>query len=155
MEDVRPAVAEDVAPLALLVAAARAAAGGRRGGPELIARWDPAAGVETALRAWRTDPDRLVLAGTFEGAVVGVAVGRIGAAGPDGTVGVVDCCYVDPPAREVGVGEALARALLEWFAGRGCTAADVAALPGDRATKQLFENLGFSARLLVLHRRLR
>jgi GNAT superfamily N-acetyltransferase len=99
------------------------------------------------------DGSRLVLVGTYVDATVGVASGHV-AGGGAGAVGVVDCCYVEPAARGVGVGGALVAALLGWFAERGCEAADVAALPGDRETKQLFERFGFSARLLVLHRRL-
>lgn len=153
MEGVRPARDEDVAQLARLVTAARSSAAERRGGAELAASFTPGE-PEDVVRAWRADPDRLVLAGTLDGAVVGVGVGRVEDRGVTGSVGVISCCYVEPAARGVGVGEALASGLVAWFAERGCTATDAAALPGDRATKQLFERLGFSARLLVLHRRL-
>lgn len=43
---------------------------------------------------------------------------------------------------------------LDWFVGAGCTGVDALALPGARATKNFFEENGFTARLLVVHRRL-
>ena len=45
--------------------------------------------------------------------------------------------------------------LLEWFRGRGCNGVDATALPGNRATKNFFEMSGFTARLLVMHHRMR
>ena len=158
MEGARPAVFEDLASCARLLDAARRAAADLRGGPELVAEspsWTASGPIAADVLAtsWARDPRRRLLAGTFDGAVVGVAVGRL-AEGGRGTVGIVDCCYVDPEARGVGVGSAMAGALVTWFAAQGCTAVDAPALPGDRSTKQLFESLGFSARLLLLHRRL-
>jgi hypothetical protein len=44
--------------------------------------------------------------------------------------------------------------LLEWFGARGCSGVDATALPGNRATKNIFEESGFTARLLVMHHRL-
>jgi hypothetical protein len=37
---------------------------------------------------------------------------------------------------------------------RGCSGVDATALPGNRATKNFFEESGFTARLLVMHHRL-
>jgi hypothetical protein len=45
--------------------------------------------------------------------------------------------------------------LLAWFSARGCLGVDSTALPGARETKNFFEESGFTARLLVMHRRLR
>jgi len=154
VEGVRPAAPEDVAALARLLEAARGAAGERRGGPELLATChETDGGAAELVRSWRDDARRLLLAGLFGDVVVGVAAGHV-AARPPGLLGVVDCCYVEPAARGVGVGSALAEALMEWFVEQGCVAVDALALPGDRGTKQLYEALGFTARLLVLHRRL-
>jgi GNAT superfamily N-acetyltransferase len=136
VEHARPAGPEDMARCRELLAAARQEAGTRRGGDRL-----PAGDLVTG-------PTRLVLVGEFEGAVVGLAAGHL----RPPHVGWVDCCYVEPAARQVGVGGALMAALLGWFAERGCTDVDAVALPGDRETKQLYEAAGFSARLLVLHR---
>lgn len=174
MESARPAREEDLARCAELVAEARAAAGVQRGGSLLLAagtatggRGDTTAVMArtavltraagdplAAIRPWMAaTPDRLLLAGVFCDVVVGVAAGRIEPARPGAApIGLVDCCYVEPDAREVGVGSALVAALLAWFSERGCGGVDAVALPGDRSTKQLFEAAGLSARLLVLHR---
>jgi GNAT superfamily N-acetyltransferase len=158
VEGTRPAGPEDVATCARLIAAARAAAAQMRGGPELLAAWrveepgDPSA-LEAAVGGWLADGRHVVLAGVFDDVVVGVGVGHVTESAGE-PLGVVDCVYVEPDARNVGVGSALTGALVAAFAGRGCGAVDTPALPGDRSTKQRFEAAGFSARLLVLHRRL-
>jgi N-acetylglutamate synthase-like GNAT family acetyltransferase len=76
------------------------------------------------------------------------------AASMSGTTGVIDAVYVDPGCRAVGVGEALLGEALAWMAGAGCDAVDAHALPGARQTKNFFEESGFTARLLVVSRRL-
>jgi hypothetical protein len=45
-------------------------------------------------------------------------------------------------------------AILAWCGEQGCNAVDAYALPGDRQTKNFFEESGFTARLLVMHHRL-
>ncbi len=72
---------------------------------------------------------------------------------PDGRrIGTVEELYVDPACRAVGVGEAMMSEALAWFSAAGCPGVDAAALPGARATKNFFEESGFTARLLVMHR---
>jgi len=164
VEAVRPAGPGDLARCVDLVAAAQAEAGTVRGG-ELLAvlgavptaahgtpgtegRADPGALVD----AWASgDPSRILLVGLFEEAIVGVGTGHL-VEGHHRHVGRIDCCYVEPGARQVGVGAALIAGLLDWFKERNCSDVDSVALPGDRATKQLLEAAGFKARLLVLHR---
>jgi GNAT superfamily N-acetyltransferase len=99
------------------------------------------------------DPRRRVLVGTIDDEVVGLAIGRIDAVG-ETSVGVLDACYVEPEARGVGVGRALLDELVSWFGVSGCRGVDVAALPGDRGTKNFFEAAGFKARLITMHRAL-
>lgn len=151
MEHVRPAGPDDLARCAELLAAARHEAKASRGGELLGALHAGQATVD----AWAAEgPSRILLIGVFAGATVGLATGHLpGEALADGRhLGRVDCCYVEPGAREVGVGTALVEGLLSWFVAQGCTDIDALALPGDRATKQLYETAGFKARLLVLHR---
>jgi len=62
--------------------------------------------------------------------------------------------YVDPAAREVGVGENLLAAVAEWAGEHGAGTLDVPVLPGIRESKNFLEGAGFVARLLVMHRRL-
>lgn len=151
MEGVRLAQPSDMARCVSLLEAALDAAKRLRGGPDLL---DGRGGTSSPVGDW-TAPgsDRVLLAGLFDGQVVGVAAGHTE---PDrgGLLGVVDCCYVEPPARQVGVGGALAGSLMEWFTDRGCAGVDALALPGDRSSKQLLESCGFKTRLLVLRRRL-
>jgi len=99
------------------------------------------------------DPRRRILVGTVEGVVVGLAVGRVDSVG-EASVGVVDGCYVEPAARQVGVGRALLDALVAAFAASGCRSVDVPALPGDRESKSLLEHAGFKARLITMYRSL-
>lgn len=143
MERVRRATADDLDECAALLARARDELVGKRGAEQLLSV--PRADV---TRWWDAGPDRILLVGEFEEAIVGFAAGRVGERG----VGTVDCCYVRPEARRVGVGGALMAGLMEWFADAGCSEVDAAALPGDREAKQLYESAGFTARLLILHR---
>lgn len=140
MEGARRAAPGDMAECRRLLDEVRAAGAALRGGPERLAD----ASAELA--------DVTVFAGTLEGEVVGVGAAHVRASTV--ATGVVDCCYVRPEARGVGVGAALVAAMLDWFSESGCAAVDAPALPGDRETKRLLEAEGFSARLLVMHRRL-
>ena len=60
--------------------------------------------------------------------------------------------FVEPPARSIGVGESMTDALLALAAERRCIGVDALALPGHRATKNFFEDQGFTARALTMHR---
>jgi len=156
----RPAQLGDLPALGRLLEAAGRELAGRRGARLFVSgagAGPPARGagadVDELLAAWMAEPPRCVLAGTLDDVVVGLASGHVEppvrGVGP---IGVVDCCYVEEAARQVGVGGALRTALQAWFDRQGCDGVDVPVLPGDRASKQLWEAAGFSARLLVLHR---
>jgi GNAT superfamily N-acetyltransferase len=67
----------------------------------------------------------------------------------------VDVIYVEPPAREVGVGETLLGAVTDWAGRHGAAGVDVQVLPGMRSAKNLLEGSGFATRLLVMHRQLK
>jgi ribosomal protein S18 acetylase RimI-like enzyme len=66
-------------------------------------------------------------------------------------LGVITDLYVEPAARSVGVGEAVTAAIADHCRSRGCAGIDVVALPGHRATKNFFEEQGFTARAIVMH----
>ena len=68
--------------------------------------------------------------------------------------GIIDEVYIQPAAREVGVGEALLSKVYSWCKQNGCKSIDAFALPGDRLTKNFFESFGFTARLIVLNHHL-
>ncbi len=154
VEGARPALPEDLAACARLLREARERARALRGGSELLASClGAAADIDDRwVGETLTGADRMLLVGTIDGVVVGVGAGHVETRD---RVGTIDCCYVEEGARGVGVGTVLATSLIRWFSDAGCRAVDAQALPGDRGTKQLFESQGLSARLLVLHRRLR
>ncbi len=156
MEAVRPATASDTAACRRLLAEALAAVRRQRGGVALagVEGGDPTSGAldpDELLTSWLAPSnDRIVLVGLFSDEIVGLAAGRLGPGAA--SAGEVLCCYVEPAAREVGVGRALLDGLVAWFTARHCTEVDATALPGDRHTKQLYEAGGFTTRLLVLRR---
>jgi GNAT superfamily N-acetyltransferase len=149
MGSARRATPADAASLLELEAAARRAVAAQRGGPLLLAH--DARPFDTAAV---DDPDRLVLVGTIGDVPVGYAVAAVAELDGGGALAVLDALFVDPEAREVGVGEAMMELVLEWCAARGAVGVDAVALPGDRATKNFFEAFGLTARAIVVHRSL-
>ena len=155
MEAARPATEADVAALARLVREAIGELAPTRGGAvwkASEARQEP---VEDTLRRDMADPDRRVLVGTIDSVPLGYAVARAERLNDGSLLGVVQDIYVDPGAREVGLGEALMADLIGWCTERGCFGMDAMALPGHRSTKNFFEESGFTARKLVMHHSLR
>jgi GNAT superfamily N-acetyltransferase len=123
--------------------------GGLRGG-DILASDLTRPDLAGMLRADLDDPDRMLAVGTIDETLVGMAAAhRRGAAA--GSVAVVDLVYVEPEARQVGVGEALIDLVTAWAEELGCRGVDAPALPGSRSTKAFFEAHGFQARLLVMH----
>ncbi len=125
-----------------------------RGGAVFVAREARPEPVEDSLRSAILEPDRTVVLGTIDDTVMGYATGRTEILRDAATLGVIDDLFVEEEARAVGVGEAMMDSLLDWFRTRGCSGVDAMALPGARATKNFFEESGFSARLLVMHHRM-
>jgi GNAT superfamily N-acetyltransferase len=154
VEAARPATGDDVARLAELVAEAVAEQADGRGGRIWSVREARAVPAEASLAALVADPEALVLAGTIDGTVVGYAVAVTEELRTGERLGVVTDVYVDPGAREVGVGEALLDRVVAWCEGQGCIGIDALALPGNRNTKNFFESFRFTARAIVVHRRL-
>ena len=71
-----------------------------------------------------------------------------------GRIAELQALYVLPGARGVGVGETLMKAVLAWAEASGAEGVDSVALPGDRATKNFFEQFGLKARAILVHRSL-
>jgi len=154
VEGARPATPSDLAHLAELSTRALAELAPTRGGAVFVHREGRAAPVEETLERDLADPEAVVLAGTIDDVVVGYATGRTEVLRDGSVLGIIGDLYVDEGARSVGVGEAMMNELLAWFRSRNCAGVDATALPGNRATKNFFEESGFTARLLVMHHRL-
>lgn len=147
----RLAVAADAPEIARLLADAVIALDGQRGAAQWLATEAPAAPDAAELAA---GSPLVWLLGCIDDVPVGVA-----AAGEvrwrDGRVVVrAEVVYVDPGAREVGVGEALVDELLALAGRRGAVALESTALPGDRELKNLFERVGLVARAIVVSKAL-
>jgi len=152
-EAARPATDADLPQLAELAEAACDELRPYRGG-EVFTVARSGRPVAEELKLALNDPDQLLLAGTLDDVVLGYARVRTDVL-PDGRrLGVVEDLFVLDEARSVGLGETLMDALLDWCRARGCRGVDAVALPGHRATKNFFEESGFTARLIVMYRSL-
>lgn len=148
MESARRATDDDVPRIAALAAAARAELGAfERGGALFVLR---EVGVRPDVDIEVAD----AVVGAVDEVVVGYGLPRVEVLADGSRLGVIDELYVEEGARGIGVGEAMMALLLDWFRAQECTGVDAAALPGARATKNFFEASGFTARLLVVHKKL-
>ncbi len=66
----------------------------------------------------------------------------------------VDQVYVTPDARELGFGDALVAAAIDWGRQVGAVLIEAETLPGDRDLKNLYERAGVKARLITVSKRL-
>jgi GNAT superfamily N-acetyltransferase len=112
------------------------------------------ASLEASVAASEAGDDQLVVVGTIDEVAVGFAAVHRETLRDGDHLGVIDDLYVEPGARQVGVGEAMMQRLLDWCEARGCIGVDSLALPGERHTKNFFESFGLVARAIVVHRSL-
>ncbi|MGO9964951.1 MAG: N-acetyltransferase family protein [Acidimicrobiales bacterium] len=150
----RAGTEDDVRTLVELYRACRQALAGERGGSVHVLKEAFAEPLEPHFRAMVRDDRRLVLLGTIDDVAVGLGVARLEEVPEAAPLVTVEVLYVDPPAREVGVGETLLAEVTDWASRRGAAGIDVPVLPGMRNSKNFLEGAGFAARLLVMHRRL-
>jgi GNAT superfamily N-acetyltransferase len=144
----RAARVDDHEAVAALVADARAAVASDRGGEQWLATDAPAVPSAAELggggRTW--------LVGCIDDVPLGVAACS-SVRWPDGrSVVRVEVVYVDPGAREVGIGEALVDAVFAAAAASSSAGVEAVALPGQRELKNLFERVGLVARAIVTYR---
>lgn len=147
MESARTARPSDLQRLHQLWEAAEAEIQAQRGGATLAATQRP------GLAQLVADPASMLAVGEIDGVAVGFCVASLDQR-LDGRVATIDAVYVEPGAREVGVGEALLDMAIGWAARAGCSGLDAFALPGSRPAKAFFEGSGFVTRLLTMHRRI-
>lgn len=159
---VRRACASDATALAALHTEATSERLGHRGGSVLVASVDrggDASGVDGSFAQQFNDDQVEVLVAELatessEGATdpLGHAVVRFGhPQPPDQAVAVIEELYVTPGARNIGLGSALLDHAKALAAARGCTGLDALALPGDRSTKNFFEDHAMVARAIIVH----
>jgi GNAT superfamily N-acetyltransferase len=144
-EQVRPATAADAPALEQLEREARAALVDQRGGPQQLAE-QPAVEDWVGLLA-RSDHD--VFVGSIDEVILAfLDVEYVG------EVAIVRQAYVEPEARELGLGDGMLAAAMDTARARGCVAVEGTALPGDRNTKNLYERAGVTARKITVWKRL-
>ena len=156
MEKVRTAGADDVDRMVELTVAFLAAGAARRGAGDTRPTDEggrPPVASRPAVSAYLDGPGRMALVGLLDDWTAGAALCRVDVAG-DVRRGVLDMCFVEPGAREIGLGQLLLERSVAWFRAQGCAGVDGTAFPGDRGAKQFFESAGFKARLIVMHLRL-
>jgi GNAT superfamily N-acetyltransferase len=148
---VRPAIPGDAAILQRLRDRAMADLASARGGAMYLERH--AAELPALREDWSSATRRVWLGG-----IQSVELGYLLAATvplPSGaTLGVIEGIYVDRDARACGIGELLMSVALDWLRSHGCVGVEATALPGERATKNFFEEHGLKARLLTVYRAL-
>jgi GNAT superfamily N-acetyltransferase len=152
-EACRAATAADVPRLAELARAVIAELAPMRGGQIWRAREARAEPIEDGLAALLDDADARVVVATIDDVVLGYAVVRLEHLGDGSVLGVVDDIFVEEGARQIGLGEMMMDDLMPWCEERKCVGMDAMALPGHRATKNFFEESGFTARQLIMHHR--
>ena len=150
----RPATPDDVPVIDGLAADAIAEQVEGRGGAVWSVREALRQPRGEGLAAALDDPEQLVLVGTLDDEVVGFATTELDVLADGSTLGVITSVFALPGARAVGIGEAMLDAVISWCERKGCVGIDAHALPGNRDTKNFFETFGFTARLLVVHRKL-
>lgn len=153
-EAVRAAEPGDLSQLAALAGAAAEEKATQRGGDLWVRRERRQGAPRTWLEAAVAAADQHVAVGLLHGAILGYAVVQLETLADGDVLGVLDEIYVDPEAREVGLGELLMDHVLEWCREHGCVGVDSLALPGDRQTKNFFESFGLVARAILVHRKL-
>jgi ribosomal protein S18 acetylase RimI-like enzyme len=154
VEAARPATSADLDTLVSLAQALRAELRDVRGGALWETREAHAEPLADVLRVLLDRDSALVVVGTIDESIVGYGIAELELL-RDGTwLGVITELYVEPGARAVGVGEAIAGRLVSFCSEAGCAGIDATALPGQREAKNFFERSGFTARALIMHHKL-
>ncbi len=156
MELARPARHEDLPAVSALLERAAAEVAGARGGAELLAESGvPPVPNPSSLAGLVDAAHAALIVGTFDDAVVGMAVVALHSWPATGErVARVLALYVEPEARGVAVGEAVLGEIIRWANHHRASALEADALPGDRETKNFFERASMVTRRLVVFRRL-
>jgi GNAT superfamily N-acetyltransferase len=152
VESVRTATPEDLQAVVALATDFVLEQRLQRGGAMWEAQEGAALRSLDALRNAIDDPTSLVLLGCIDLVPVGLLLANLEALDDGTLVAVVRGLYVEPDAREVGVGTALLDAAIAWATAKGCRGIDATVLPGNRDGKNFFEMHGMVARAIRVHR---
>jgi ribosomal protein S18 acetylase RimI-like enzyme len=151
VESCRRATPDDVGEIVRLAETLRAELGSMRGGALWLAREARPEPLDASYGALFDRDDALVVVGAIDTSIVGFGVVEVETLRTGEQLASITELFVETGARSVGVGEAMARVLIEFCEQRRCIGIDTRALPGHRATKNFFEEQGFTARALVMH----
>ena len=154
MEAARIATADDVPAIVELARALRLELGEQRGGTLWAVREAAAEPLDAVVRALVEGTDAQVCVGTIGGTIVGYGTVTVETLRDGSCLGRIAELFVEPGARAVGVGEAIAGELVAYCQRTDCIGIDATALPGNREAKNFFERAGFTARALTMHKRL-
>lgn len=155
VEGSRLATRDDLADIVRLAEAMRDELSAMRGGELYRDRDARAEPLDAAFGSVMGDDAALVVVGTIDDVPVGFGVVEVATLRTGASLGRITELFVEEGARSVGVGEAMAGDLVAFCHARECIGIDTFALPGHRAAKNFFEEQGFTARSLVMHRSLR
>lgn len=150
METARAATNDDIPAIVELARGLRRELRTMRGGPLWEARDARPEPLASAFEALLQHADVRVVVGCIDDTVVGFGAVHVESLLDGSRLGVVTELYVDPEARAVAVGEAIAEALIRYCSDAGCIGVDAFALPGHRQAKNFFERNGFTARALTM-----
>lgn len=150
----RVATTADVAALAQLLSDGAVTVQHERGGAIFVSREVLPTPFDEQLPALLAEADAFVAVGAVDGVTLGVALARLERLRDDTVLARLEYLWVEPEAREVGLGSELIDLVQKWALGAGARRLDAYALPGNRQAKNFLETAGFSARLIVMHRTL-
>lgn len=144
---VRRAAPADSSALQALERSARAGLVDTRGGNRWLEEHPQIGGAWLAVIT-----DRVVFVGTIavQDGDVPIAYLIVGIRDDPMPIAHVDQVFVEPDARELGFGDALLAAAMEWGRGHGAQLIEGHALPGDRNIKNLYERAAITARLITV-----
>lgn len=150
----RPALADEIGPIAGLAREARSEALEYRGGERWMATEAAPEPLEDHLAQLIADPEAVLVAGIWHDTVVGYGWARRLVTLDGSPIARIEELFVTPDARSVGVGESLFESLMLWARQQELVAVDAFVLPGHREAKNFFETFKMTAHALIVHTRL-
>jgi hypothetical protein len=154
VEGARRATSADLPELERLAGEAADEYGALKGGDLWRRREARPEPVGPSLEAQLADDGAIVVVGVLDDVVVGYAAATTEVLRDGTRLARISELFVEIPARDVSVGEAMMDLVLDWCRELGCRGVDALVLPGHRQAKNFFERFGLTARAIVVHRRL-